>query len=272
MFRKTIAEQESEITNNKEIKVGDYVEPKNITYNEFDDIDLNYEIERINNAEIINIRIDTKNKGLLFLLGMLFAAGKRINIINKHELDFSDESYFKSYAKMTYTWEKFGDPNFGFNNANSELEKRIADAKRLRIEIKPINNCENQNHIFLICPVRNASERQREDMELYKNIMLEAGYKVHIPHLDTEEEFDLFGGYAICCENGDAIAKADAVHIYYDKESQGSLFDLGIAYYLNKSLVLINQEQIAFDENDFGDRLVKKWVNPVKGMPKRLTK
>lgn len=60
-----------------------------LTYNEFDGKNLEEEIEKINASDLVNVRISTKDKGLLFLLGILFAAGKKINIINKEELDLT---------------------------------------------------------------------------------------------------------------------------------------------------------------------------------------
>lgn len=60
-----------------------------LTYNEFDGKNLEEEIEKIKASDLVNVRISTKDKGLLFLLGILFAAGKKINIINKEELDLT---------------------------------------------------------------------------------------------------------------------------------------------------------------------------------------
>lgn len=109
------------------------------------------------------------------------------------------------------------------------------------------------------------SKEQEKEIELHMKEMLDSGYKIHVPHLHTVQK-DLFGGYAICYENASAIASSSAVHIYYDKQSRGSMFDLGVAYYLNKELVLVNEDQITFDNNDFGDNIVRNWNK--KGMVK----
>jgi nucleoside 2-deoxyribosyltransferase len=47
-------------------------------------------------------------------------------------------------------------------------------------------------------------------------------------------------GLRICQDNRAAIEAADEIHIYWNPDSKGSLFDLGIAFALRKQIVLIN--------------------------------
>ena len=76
----------------------------------------------------------------------------------------------------------------------------------------------------------------------------------------------MFGGYAICKQNAEAVASSSEVDIYYDQSSTGSVFDLGVAYALNKPLVLLNKNEIIFDDNDFIDNIITSWpYNNVKG-------
>lgn len=82
---------------------------------------------------------------------------------------------------------------------------------------------------FLICPVRG------KPPEFYAAIVsdLEArGFEVHWPPRDTDQIDDT--GLRICRDNASAIAAADVVHVVWDGQSQGCLFDLGVAFALNK--------------------------------------
>lgn len=84
---------------------------------------------------------------------------------------------------------------------------------------------------FLICPVRG------KDPETYRAIVaaLEArGYAVHWPPRDTDQNDNT--GLRICGDNRAAIEAADIVHIVWDGQSQGCLFDLGMAFALGKDI------------------------------------
>lgn len=85
---------------------------------------------------------------------------------------------------------------------------------------------------FLICPVRgHAAAKFADAVE-----RLEAdGYAVHWPPRDTNQDDDT--GLRICRDNMAAIADADVVHIIWDGNSQGCLFDLGMAFALGKKLI-----------------------------------
>ncbi len=242
----------------------------NLTYNDFNGRDLEGEIDKISQvdtiADLVNVKVSTTDKGLLFLLGMLFAAHKRINVLNKDEIDFTGTKVDltgtnKSFYLMSYVWEKLSDynfPNQDYSNVVSDFDKLIENIKRLDMIVIPIRNILQNNKIFLISPVRDASSKQIEEIEEYKRQCTNLGYKIYVPHLDTNQ-IDLLGGYAICRQNAKAIASSSEVHIYYDQKSKGSMFDLGVAYYFKKKLVLVNEDQITFNETDFGDNLVKGW-------------
>lgn len=81
--------------------------------------------------------------------------------------------------------------------------------------------------IYIICSVRNASPELQGRLEAYTDWLEDKGHEVHLPHRDTDQKAS---GYDICMQNGIAIAMAEEVHILYDKTSQGSHFDLGIAF------------------------------------------
>lgn len=207
-------------------------------YDNFKNVPIDEEINNIiNTNDPINIKVDTKRKDILFLLGILFAASKRINIVNKEEIVKTEK---KSFDNMTMYWHEFN--------------------------LQPNIPCLNLDHyIFLICPVRNATESQKKDMQDYINMMEANGYKIHYPERDTNQIDSI--GYRICTDNANAIGKSSAIHIYYDRNSTGSLFDLGVAYYfqyisnlnnIKRDFVLLNEDTFILNENDFGDSVISQ--------------
>lgn len=244
----------------------------NLTYENLKNNSINELIEKIDNLEIIYINVEPNNKEFLFILGLFFAAGKRISVINKDELDLT--SLPKSFSIMSYVWEllgNYGFPNPDFSNVNTDLEIIVENIKRIGLKVNPILNNPIENKIFLICPVRNANEEIRKEIENYVIEKNDEGYIIHAPHLHTVQK-DLLGGYSICLENSNAIATSSQIDIYYDQKSTGSAFDLGVAYYLNKPLNLLNKDKIEFSENDFIDNLIKNWPYKIDTKIKRLKK
>lgn len=220
--------------------------------------------ELLNNNNIDCVELVFKNnKMCLFILGILFAKGIKIKILNKEELNLENVS--KSFPLMSYVWDRLSDNNFpnkDYSNVLTEIDNKIENIKRLGIKVSKINNKEIDNKIFLICPVRDADNNQKLWIENYVKEKELEGYNVHAPHMHTRQ-IDLFGGYSICKQNADAIASSSKVHIYYDKNSFGSVFDLGVAYQLHKSLVLLNN--VDLDNNDIIDNIIINWLyNKIK--------
>jgi len=87
--------------------------------------------------------------------------------------------------------------------------------------------------VFLICPVRLATEETKAKLESYVKDLEDSGVKVHLPHRDTNQNAT---GLEICTENMNAIAQANEVHIFYNAESQGIHFDMGVAFALGKKI------------------------------------
>ena len=231
-------------------------------YDSFDNVEIDKEIEKIKQADIVNVRVSITDKDILFLLGILFAMGKKINITNRNDLDLSSNS--KSFYIMTYVWEKLGDSNYplkDYSDVNTDLDILITNLKNLGFEILPLNRPIKDNKKFLISPVRNVSPEQTLEIESFKKDKVDAGFDLHVPQKDTFQK-DKFGGYSICFQNANAIAESTELYLYYDQTSKGSMFDLGIAYYLNKPLTVVNKDSIDFDQDDFGDQIVINWDRP----------
>jgi nucleoside 2-deoxyribosyltransferase len=93
--------------------------------------------------------------------------------------------------------------------------------------------------VFIICSVRGASEDYRIKLENYVSKLEAEGIEVHLPHRNTNQNAR---GYDICKQNAKAIKEADEVHIFYSKESQGTHFDMGVSFALDKKIVVVENE------------------------------
>ena len=87
---------------------------------------------------------------------------------------------------------------------------------------------------FLICPVRG---HKPEETALIVE-KLEEEYEVHWPPRDTNQNDKT--GLNICFDNRRAIRNADIVHVVWDGKSQGCLFDLGMAFDMQKPIRCIS--------------------------------
>lgn len=106
---------------------------------------------------------------------------------------------------------------------------------------------------FLICPVRG------KPPEHYAAIVadLEArGYVVHWPPRDTNQSDPM--GLQICRENAAAIKTADIVHVVWDGQSQGCLFDLGVAFAFGK--VVVPLDLPAPTEGKSFQNMIRTWA------------
>jgi len=95
--------------------------------------------------------------------------------------------------------------------------------------------------IFIICSVRDASAEYRQKLEKYVEILERVGNAVHLPHRDTDQGATSLG---ICTANMNAITHSDEVHIFYSSTSQGTLFDMGVAFGLGKTIKVIEPEPL----------------------------
>lgn len=102
----------------------------------------------------------------------------------------------------------------------------------------------NKKRTFLICPVRGHSA---DELSEVVRILEARGFRVHFPHRDTNQNDKI--GYRICKDNLHAIEKSKVVHIHFDPESKGSLFDLGMAFALRKKLIVLNNIEKTTDKS-----------------------
>lgn len=89
-------------------------------------------------------------------------------------------------------------------------------------------------NVFVICPVRNITPSLERRILEYVKTLEEQGVTVHYPTRDTDQNDTT--GFRICQDNRRAILLADEVHVVFDGDSQGRLFDLGMAFAMNKRI------------------------------------
>lgn len=193
---------------------------------------------------MINLNVNTGDKKFIFNLGRIFARGEQVHILNKDDVDkkIREElnlGYAKSFNMMIKFWQ---DNNFSPNIFTGE---------------------KNESNIFLICPVRRATKNE-------KNILTETiakyeqmGMHVHYPERDTNQnpvvDGTNTGGYNICLQNATAIAASSAVALYYNPQSVGSMFDLGVTYELaqqDPSRMFFLENEIELDENNYIEKMI----------------
>lgn len=111
-----------------------------------------------------------------------------------------------------------------------------------------------KNNIFIICTVRNASDEYRQQLEKYVVALETNGHNVHLPHRDTNQNQK---GLYICRQNRQAILNADEIHIFYNPDSRGTHFDMGMAFALNKKIVIVNN--IQFGKGKSFAKMLNEW-------------
>jgi nucleoside 2-deoxyribosyltransferase len=88
--------------------------------------------------------------------------------------------------------------------------------------------------IYVICPVRNISEDQKQTITIFVNRMERIGNQVYYPPRDAPQESKT--GYEIVMSELEAIKACDHVVVFWDINSKGSHFDLGMAVALGKKI------------------------------------
>lgn len=111
--------------------------------------------------------------------------------------------------------------------------------------------------VFLICPVRDAQTEQKKRMEEYITLLESQGKLVYYPAKDTNQIDSI--GYRICTDNKNALLNSKEIHIFYDKTSQGSLFDLGMAFANEKPLTIVNINDIEITPHKSFGNMIVQW-------------
>lgn len=113
--------------------------------------------------------------------------------------------------------------------------------------------------VFMICSVRGMEAAYREQLEAYVESLENIGNAVHLPHRDTDQSKS---GIEICTQNMNAIREADEVHIDYKAESQGTHFDMGVAFALGKPIKIWRNGKV--EEGKSFPRMLQEWQSRSK--------
>ena len=82
--------------------------------------------------------------------------------------------------------------------------------------------------IHLICPVRGVTEEQQQEIDEYVAQLEKEGHTVHNPKYAVDQDDET--GFNICEGHYQSMIVADRVDIFWDVNSKGSHFDLGMAF------------------------------------------
>lgn len=88
--------------------------------------------------------------------------------------------------------------------------------------------------VYLICPVRNVTQGTFEKMNRYVDDLESKGISVHYPPRDVDQTEDGVG-LAISTAHREAMLECKEIHVFWDNQSYGSHFDLGMAFMLNST-------------------------------------
>ena len=110
--------------------------------------------------------------------------------------------------------------------------------------------------IFIICPIRHLSPTWKYVISRYVSKLEAQGYQVYWPLRDTNQKAS---SLEICQQNRTAISHADEVHVFYDNQSEGVLFDLGMAFAMHKRVVPVQEYFPAPTDGKSFANLVYEW-------------
>lgn len=112
--------------------------------------------------------------------------------------------------------------------------------------------------VFIICPVRGVSPEQKTRIEVYVAKLEGQGKRVYYPARDTNQNDE--SGFQICSDNTLAIYNSVEVHIFFDPNSKGTIFDLGVTFAFGKSLTIVNPEDVLRTENESFNNVLLEWI------------
>jgi nucleoside 2-deoxyribosyltransferase len=93
--------------------------------------------------------------------------------------------------------------------------------------------------VYIICPVRILTDDVKILLDRYVAELEANGVTVHYPPRDVDQDDPI--GLDIMRAHREAMREADQVHVYWAEKSEGSRFDLGMAFALGKPIRLINR-------------------------------
>lgn len=110
--------------------------------------------------------------------------------------------------------------------------------------------------IFLVSPVRNATEEETSRIRDFVGSLEERDMRVYWPMRDTNQKDDI--GLRICTDNKCAMQNSVMVVVWYSKNSTGSIFDLGMAFSFGKAIRLANPHDVKPTESKSFENVLLK--------------
>jgi hypothetical protein len=95
--------------------------------------------------------------------------------------------------------------------------------------------------IHIICPVRNVTEEQQNEIDNYVIQLENEGHWVHNPKYAVDQDDET--GWNICEGHFDSMKYSDRIDIFWDVNSKGSHFDLGMAFALQIPVKIVKVYQ-----------------------------
>jgi len=127
-----------------------------------------------------------------------------------------------------------------------------------------------EKRIYIICPVRQMTPESKTFMDNYVSKLEANGHKCHYPPRDVDQTDP--NGINICSSHRDSLKEDNEVHAYWSKKSEGSVFDFGMLFALNKPLFLINEKDTEPDPHKSYTNVVleyaKRWQEYTFAKPK----
>lgn len=206
-------------------------------YKNFDELYFESEMEGIMaNNDVIHVKYDPNKEDIIFLLGILFASGKRIQVDNLSDVK-NDNSLITELVKH---WHE----------------------KKASLQIPTNINAYNYNSFFLFSP-RHMDDKEEIRIRGLVEQEKRKGYEVRTSSYISDSI------YGLCKQNAIGIACSNNIYMYYNRNSRAHVFDLGMIYYFsylnrNRSFRLLNEDSLNLDLNDFSDRVVHKMVQDQK--------
>lgn len=136
------------------------------------------------------------------------------------------------------------------------MQKRKQQAAQFHTTNDASADTPTPKHAHFICPVRNVTDEQQQEIDLQAYPLEVLGWTVHNPKYATDQNDPT--GYNICMDHLESMKKADMIYLFWDINSKGSHFDLGMAFALGKPLTLVTLYQ-----NDDHNKSYVKVINEV---------
>lgn len=103
----------------------------------------------------------------------------------------------------------------------------------------------------------------QDKMRKHKEALEKEGHEVFIPAFDN---LDGMNETQVCTHNLNGIKQAKEVHVIWDARSQGTIFDMGMCFVLNKPVKIIYMNNKTFpnllqqmEQNNINKKEIKPW-------------